>query len=449
MWTRPVSDSSQANWILGNYHATVDDDTDPDGNPFGDIPFLGGMTDFFGTIGADPWIAAKQIATQIATGGKSEDNVDPSARISYERLCRVAELNLADHIELPLGLGAAPVIRPATRHEWAANTLEAFRPILTSLSDGLKSGLAAESAGDLSTEAAALGLSPDLMAQIFKMLSPMMFSMTSGSMVGQLARTSFGSHDLPVPRKSGLELLVVHRNVEDFASQWSVPIDDMRLWVCIHEYLRFSVLRLPHVHSRLSEIIGAYVAGFDSSPVDVGEKFASLNPADPESFQSFVGDPQALLGIVRSDDQDALLPTISAMLSAIVGWVDYYLDVVAQPLMSSYDSLSEALKRRRVSTNSADRFIEQMMGFQLDQACYDQGRSFVSGVVKRAGEAGLKALWRPDGLPTPNEIVAPGLWLARLDIEQAEVTPSDVEGGDVDGSDGGDVDGGDVDGGDG
>ena len=44
-----------------------------------------------------------------------------------------------------------------------------------------------------------------------------------------------------------------------------------------------------------------------------------------------------------------------------------------------------------------------------------RGKAFVQGVVDRAGEHGLAPLFtNPDALPTPSEIEAPGLWLARV-----------------------------------
>jgi uncharacterized protein (DUF2342 family) len=54
---------------------------------------------------------------------------------------------------------------------------------------------------------------------------------------------------------------------------------------------------------------------------------------------------------------------------------------------------------------------------ELGQAQYDRGTAFVRGVLERAGEDGLVRLWRSEReLPTPAEIDAPGLWLARIEL---------------------------------
>ena len=47
----------------------------------------------------------------------------------------------------------------------------------------------------------------------------------------------------------------------------------------------------------------------------------------------------------------------------------------------------------------------------------DEGHAFIGGVIERAGFDGLSGLWSKTGnLPTVNEIVAPGLWLERINF---------------------------------
>jgi uncharacterized protein (DUF2342 family) len=54
----------------------------------------------------------------------------------------------------------------------------------------------------------------------------------------------------------------------------------------------------------------------------------------------------------------------------------------------------------------------------LDQEDVDRGAAFVKGVLDRSGELDLARLWiDEEHLPTPAEIDAPGLWLARIDLE--------------------------------
>ena len=78
--------------------------------------------------------------------------------------------------------------------------------------------------------------------------------------------------------------------------------------------------------------------------------------------------------------------------------------------------LTEALRRRRVESDPTDRFVEKLLGFNLTQEQYDRGRSFIEGIVTRAGDDALIRLWKNENtIPTPNEIDAAGLWLARIE----------------------------------
>ena len=66
----------------------------------------------------------------------------------------------------------------------------------------------------------------------------------------------------------------------------------------------------------------------------------------------------------------------------------------------------------------AERFIEGLLGLKLERSHYERGQAFCDGVVERAGIEGLNQLWeRAELLPTPNELAAPGLWLARIDLD--------------------------------
>ena len=104
------------------------------------------------------------------------------------------------------------------------------------------------------------------------------------------------------------------------------------------------------------------------------------------------------------------------------------MDEVGTGLIASYSQITEAVRRRRVTTASADRFVEQLLGLELNQDLYDRGRAFVDGIAELGGQPGLAKLWESaETLPTPNEVGSPGLWLARANIEfEVEVDPSDL-----------------------
>jgi len=120
---------------------------------------------------------------------------------------------------------------------------------------------------------------------------------------------------------------------------------------------------------------------------------------------------------VRSPAQEALQPELTALVATVTGYVDHTMDRIGSSLIGSYGMITEALRRRRVEADQSDRFVERILGLELDRAQYDRGSAFAAGVVERAGEEALARLFEgSELLPTPTEVDAPGLWLARIEL---------------------------------
>jgi putative hydrolase len=405
-------------------------------NPFEGFPLFGDLAKLFSQGGRGvPWDAARSLALAVATDNQSEPNVDPIERIKLEQLARVADLNVANVTGLSTTVtGRELSVLPVNRGHWAQRTLEDYRPLLEGLAGSLGSP---DAGGPGGTEAGGgselelgddlgLGVDPDdqfaaMLGPMIQAMQPMMVAMTAGSMVGHLARRSFGQYDLPIPRPPSDELLILVPNLDAFGTEWSLPADDLRLWICLHEIAHHTVLAVSHVRERLQELLTRYTTSFRTDPRALEEQLGEIDlSGGPESLaglQEVLGEPGALLGAIQSDEQRALLPQLEALVAVVVGVVDHVMDEVGTKLIASYGMLTEALRRRRVETAEADRFVERLLGLELTQATYDRGARFVAGVIERAGAEGLARLWASERmLPSPPEVDAPGLWLARIDL---------------------------------
>jgi putative hydrolase len=320
--------------------------------------------------------------------------------------------------------GRGITIVPVNRSEWVQRSTPAYRELLEVLAGSLGQTM------PLGGMPGGLGLGDDeddpsdpfaqMLAPLMQSLRPMMMGVTAGSMLGHLARRSFGQYDLPVPRPPGDELLVVVPNLDEFGAEWSLTKDDLRLWVCIHEVTHHAVLNVPHVRERLSGLLREYASSFQPDPSALESKLGEVDLGDPSSLdelQHVFGDPEVLLGAIQSPAQREILPRLEALVCTIEGYVDHVMDTIGQGLVGSYGMLTEAVRRRRVTADRSDRFVERLLGLDLDQARYDRGASFIAGIVERAGAPALERLWRSEHeLPTPAEVDAPGLWLARIDL---------------------------------
>jgi putative hydrolase len=380
--------------------------------------FLGDLAKMLGRQGPS-WDGARQLALGIATEGRSEPNIDPLERMRIEQIARVADLHVADLTGLATSVeGHALSVLPVNRTRWVDESLRAYQPLFERLSGALGAAQVVSGGDDPADQ-------PEdqfagFIQQLMQSLQPMMASMTAGSMIGHLARRSFGSYDLPIPRPASADLLLVVPNIETFGEEWSLAPDDLRLWICVHEIAHHAVMGVPHVRQRLEQLMRDYASSFRAEPNALEGRLDDIDPMDPSSMaglQKLFGDPEVLLGAIRSPAQEALLPQLTTAVATVVGVVDHVLDVVGGRLVPSYPMLTEALRRRRVEASEADRFVERMLGLELTQDTYDRGAAFVDGIVERAGEDGLRRLWEGDRfLPTPAELDAPGLWLARIDL---------------------------------
>ncbi|HBV25124.1 MAG TPA: hypothetical protein DEB44_04230 [Acidimicrobiaceae bacterium] len=390
------------------------DDSFEEDNPFGGLPFFGDLGKLFNHGGPIAWDVARQFAYQIATEGEAEPNVDPLDRVKLNELARVAELRVADITSLGAGFSDQAVsITATTRSEWASKTLDAYQPLLERLAGRLAKGTESTDVTEPEMQ---------MLDGLMRAMNPMMMAMSAGSIAGHLATKAFGNYELPIPRPNA-QLLVVIANVDLFASEWSLPRDDVWLWVCINELATQSVMNVTHVRNEFDRLLNGYVDGFETSPQGLENRFMDLDigsgdPAELQAkLQNALSDPENLLGAVRSDAQSALIPDLNALLGVVVGYVDYVVEKVSRQLLESYESLSEVAKRRRFSASPGDRFVEKLLGVEVTPELLTRGTEFISGVIDRAGDSALSRLWtESDALPTPNELDAPGLWLARIDL---------------------------------
>jgi putative hydrolase len=378
------------------------------GNPFEGFPLFGDLARMFASQGPVNWDVARQMAMWIATEGKPQGNVDPMERIRLEELARVAELHVSEASGLSTSIaGGLLSVLPVTRGDWALHSLESYRPLLEKLAKALEQG-DPEIQPDAPTA---------FLGDIGKLLGPVLLGLQSGVMLGHLARHSFGQYDLPLPRRPADQLLVIPANIDAFASEWGVELDDLRMLVCLIEITHHAVLGRPHVRARLLALLEEYVSRFHVDPDALEESFGELDLNDMSALQGMFGNPETLLGAVSSPEQQEVKARIEVLLTAVVGYVEHILETVGRRLVGSYDRLMEVMRRRRAEATDGERFAARLLGLEVGRPQYERGAAFARGVVERAGDEGLRRLWVSEReLPTAAELDAPGLWLARIDL---------------------------------
>lgn len=388
--------------------------------PFGGMPFF----DLSGLLGGaqtgDPWAGAADLAAAIASEGGAEPNLDPLVRIRIEELVRVAELHVAQ--ARGIALPSNTTVTPVTRGEWTRRSLAAYRPFFERFGEALGSATPGTPAGD------PLGM---MLGQLFQALGPALVSASAGSLIGHLGQRALGQYDLPVPRSGSPEVLVVPATIDETAVEWGVPVDELRLWVLVQELTTHAVLSRPHVRRRLESLLIDFAAAFRPNPEAIAERFANFESlTDLSQLQEMseqFADPDTVLTLMRSPAHDLLAPQFEALVASVLGFVSHTVDGICRQLVVSHDEIRTRFRQRAIDVAPADRFMERLLGVEINERTLNRGDRFIDGVVTRAGEEGLERLWADElDLPTAAEIDAPGLWLARIGFD-ADPGAIDIE----------------------
>lgn len=343
-----------------------------------------------------------------------EAPIAPDTTRAFEDVVRAVQLMVSE----TTGISAVLTVQARTvdRATWSGITLAGLEPVLGALAGALSRTDAGPELDASATPAAMF--SPDM---LFTMVMPLLLGVWAGSMIGQLSRRALGQYDLPLPLDGAPALLFVASNVDAFAEEWALPRDEMRYALALREVVHSAQRAVPWVRERLVRSASAYVAAYEVQPDALEEQLGNFNPADPASMDalSSLSNPDVLLGAMRTERQEPLLADLQRFVSVLEGYADIVVESIGARMISAHSRLDEALRRHRLERGETTGFVDRLLGLELDRGHYDAGLAFCRGVVERSDGSfdQLNRLWSSEAMvPTAAELVAPGLWLARIDL---------------------------------
>ncbi len=234
------------------------DDETPFGDPLGPLgAIFGQMSSMMGS--GNQWDAAAQMAAGIANEGRSEANLDPADRIALEGLARVGELQVAGHTNLDF---REPIrVEAMNRTQWSKRFLNDQRPLIEGIAGSLGEGLAAQlnQLGDLDSsempEIPGIGpMPPEMIRQVMSM-------MESDDAVddGRLHRGHLAARRSVTTSTAAVRGRTLPWCCPTWTSSprnWSLPEEDIRLWVCATDAAHHLDISIPHVRDALTGAIG-------------------------------------------------------------------------------------------------------------------------------------------------------------------------------------------------
>jgi putative hydrolase len=384
------------------------------------------MLRFLQSDGPVHWEVARQVAHWVALEGEAEPTVSGADRGRLYEVATAAEQRvLAETGEAP----PSPTVALLGRAEWADQALLTLKPVLEKLAVSLQGELP-----DLTAEAdnplaglfgpgmggdeSGPGANPLAgMAGMFGAIGPLLLGVQCGFMVGQLAQGLLSEHDFLLPIADPPRPALIVPNLERFHTAWSIPADDLRFYMALGEAVRSRVAARPWVRARLVGLASEYVSSFKIDTAALEAQMGSIDLSDPSSFEGAMLDPDAMLGAMQSPEQMAVLERFQLTTAVLESYADSVVERLAEPMIKSLPTIREAMRRHRVERSEADRFIQRLLGLDPSRRLHDQASAFCRGVEERAGSQALDRLTEAESmLPTPAELEAPGLWLARIEL---------------------------------
>jgi uncharacterized protein (DUF2342 family) len=254
------------------------------------------------------------------------------------------------------------------------------------------------------------------MSQMLSAMAPVLIGLQIGSACGHLAMEAFGPHDVPLPVGRHDVLTIVAPNVDAFAEAWSIDASSAQILALAQELVASQILHVNHVDLALSDLLGSALLEANAAKGSLFEQLgAGGNPLD---LQAMLVDPESLLERLSTTEHQWIAEQLSTLVAVLEALTERFTVEVAQSMLGANTPVIEAYRRSRASYGTGVAAVCALFGIERSAASRERGVNFVRGVEQRAGvKALVELLARADGLPTPAEVDAPGLWIERLVLD--------------------------------
>jgi coenzyme F420 biosynthesis associated uncharacterized protein len=386
----------------------------PFGDPedrFADVPLLREIQRVL-LAGSGPinWELARQIGIAAATWGREDPRVSEGDQSSLEGATRMAELAVAEHTGLTAPLDVTRV-RAVRRAEWVEANVTGMRELFEPGAERLARALSEAQAREVPEQAEAAGM----LGAVMNQMAPLLVGAQVGAVIGSLGQRVLGQYEIPLPRRSEPALLFVVPNMAEFERQWTLPADEFRAWVALHETAHAFQMGQPWVRDHFLSLVREVASGLDFDLSALEDRLEGIDVSDPQRLAEALGRPGELLEASLTDEQRLLLRRIQAFMAAAEGHAEHVMNAVGRRILRSYDRIDEAMRRRHEGRSEEDRAVERMLGVDLKLEQYRLGRAFCERVAELTDDRILSRMWRDaESLPSMPELEEPTLWLSRI-----------------------------------
>ena len=347
------------------------------------------------------WSLTRRLALRLADA-QGEPAPAPELTAAYTDLVARSYAAVSDYTQAPMPptMDSVQVLR---RGDWIGANLANFRRILRPVIEAYDHAQAGGGAAARALGAATqVGVSTQL-----------------GVLLGFLGRRVLGQYDIPLldPEPGPAAIYFVDVNLRAVAARAGVPVDDLRLWITLHEVthaFQFHAGNPPWLHGYMSSLLRDYLEEAVETLGEHGELRARLSAAVREVQRGGLRQ-SGWLRLALSPRQVRTIGQIQALMTVVEGYGNHVMHATGARLIPGYAHLARRMKARERSRTTWVRLLTRALGLDMKLEQYRIGEAFVDEVVRRRGMAFANRLWEgPEHLPTLAETQDPAAWMARV-----------------------------------
>ena len=376
---------------------------------FADVPLLREIQRVL-LSGSGPvnWELARQMGIASATWGQDDPAPTEDDLRGFEGAVRMAELTVAELT----GMDAPPEVtrvQAVRRAEW----VEANVPGLRGLFEPTAERMARALQTARSEEPVEVAEGPQMLEAVLERMTPLLMGAQVGAVLGALAQRVLGQYELPLPRVDQPALLFVITNIAAFEKEWSLPPDEFRAWVAMHETTHAFGLGRPWVREHFLGLVREVAGALEFDLTAIQDRLEGFDLSDPQKLSEALGSD--LLAGELTDEERLLLRRVQAFMAAAEGHANHVVSVIGEERLAGFSRIDEAVRRRHEGLSQEERAVERLLGIDVKQEQYRLGRAFCDHVAEATDETTLAMMWESaEALPSMPELEEPRLWLARM-----------------------------------
>jgi putative hydrolase len=376
---------------------------------FADVPLLREIQRvLLSSSGPVNWELARQVGIASSSWGSDDPRPDEGEQEELEGAVRMAELAVADLTGMDPPTEVT-MVRAVRRAEWVEANVRGLRGLFEPGAEQMARALARARP----PEPADAPEGSQVFEAMFDRMAPLLMGAQVGMVLGYLGQRVLGQYEVPLPRADQAGLLFVVPNMDQFEKEWSLPGDEFRAWVALHETTHAFDLGRPWVRDHFLGLVREAAGGMEFDLAGLQERLEGLDLSDPSRLSEALGGD--LLTGSLTDEQRLLLRRIQAFMAAAEGHADHVMAKLGRERLPSFGQIDEAMRRRHEGRSEEERAAERLLGVDMKLEQYRLGRAFCDTVEEMTDERTLARMWdSAETLPSMPELEEPRLWLARM-----------------------------------